>query len=90
MADPTTLKIYRGANGQFTLYEDDGISLDYLQNKAVWTRLTWNDRSRRLTIEPALRPAASSSVSRTFKVQLLPEGTTKTVEYKGKKLQVMM
>ena len=51
-AEPTTLKLYRGADGQFTLYDDDGISLDYLKNRAVWIRFTWNDSARRLTIEP--------------------------------------
>jgi hypothetical protein len=28
--EPTTLEVYRGADGRFTLYEDDGVSLDYL------------------------------------------------------------
>ncbi len=90
VAEPTTLKVYRGANGQFTLYEDDGISLDYLLNKASWTRLNWNDGARRLTIEPGA-PAGAPAVraSRSFKVQLLPEGTTKTVEYKGQKVEVV-
>jgi alpha-glucosidase/alpha-D-xyloside xylohydrolase len=91
VAEPTTLKVYRGADGQFTLYEDDGISLEYLRNKAAWTRLTWTDAARRLTIEPgAPAGAATAPVSRSFIVQLLPEGTTKTIEYKGRKTVVTL
>jgi alpha-glucosidase/alpha-D-xyloside xylohydrolase len=30
VGEPTTLRTYRGADGQYTLYEDDGISQDYL------------------------------------------------------------
>jgi hypothetical protein len=35
--DPSTIKVYRGANGQYTLYEDDGISEDYLEGKPTLT-----------------------------------------------------
>ena len=52
VSEPTTLRVYRGADGQYTLYEDDGISQDYLAGKGAWTRMTWNERSARLTIEP--------------------------------------
>ncbi len=51
--EPTTLKIYPGADGEFTLYSDDGTSLDYLTGRATRTRLKWDDATRRLTIEPA-------------------------------------
>ena len=30
---PTTLKVYTGANGDYTLYDDDGISQDYLSGR---------------------------------------------------------
>src|SRR5262245_45379075 len=39
VTEPTTLKIYSGASGDFTMYEDDGISQGYLQNKGTWTKL---------------------------------------------------
>ena len=52
VTEPTTLRVYRGADGQFTLYEDDGISQEYLKGKGSWTRMTWNDRAKQLTIEP--------------------------------------
>jgi alpha-glucosidase (family GH31 glycosyl hydrolase) len=84
VSEPTTLRVYRGANGQFTLYEDDGISQDYLRGRGTWTRLAWDDRARRLTIEPgAPRGATNVASRRTFRVELLPEGTSRTVTYSG-------
>lgn len=82
---PTTLKIYRGANGQYTLYEDDGISQDYLQGKATLTRFTWDDAAKKLTISPV---STGSAVNRPFKVQLLPEGKTQQVDYTGQPVSI--
>ena len=87
--EPTTLKIYRGADGQYTLYEDDGISQEYLKGRGSWTRMVWNDRAKQLTIEPGAPQGATNVVTaRTFKVQLLPEGATKDVTYSGKRVQL--
>lgn len=88
---PTTLRVYRGANGSFTLYDDDGISQSYLKGDATWTRMTWNDRERQLTIEPgAPRGAVNHAAHREFQVELLPEGTTRKVEYAGKRMVVKL
>jgi len=87
--EPTTLKVYPGADGQFTLYEDDGISQEYLKGKATWTRITWNDKSKKLIIELGAPKGFSSQVpDRIFKVQLIPEGTIKTVHFSGKRVEV--
>jgi alpha-glucosidase/alpha-D-xyloside xylohydrolase len=84
---PTTLRVYRGADGQFTLYDDDGITQEYLQSRGSWTRMTWNDAARTLTLEPGAPAGASNVVApRTFTVQLLPEGTTRTVQYNGQRV----
>jgi alpha-glucosidase/alpha-D-xyloside xylohydrolase len=86
---PTTLKVYRGADGQFTMYEDDGISLEYLQGRGAWTRMTWDDSERRLVIEPGPPAGATNQASsRTFRVQMLPEGETKEVSYTGQRVAV--
>ena len=61
VTEPTTLKIYRGADGQFTLYEDDGISQEYLKGRASWIRLSWNDRRSQFTIEPGAPQGATNA-----------------------------
>jgi alpha-glucosidase (family GH31 glycosyl hydrolase) len=89
VSEPTTLRVYRGADGQYTLYEDDGVSQDYLARKGSWTRMTWNDRSLRLTIEPGPPGGATNvTTSRTFNVELVPDGTTRTVQYTGRRVDV--
>ena len=87
---PTTIKVFRGADGEFTLYEDDGISLDYLQGRGTWTRMTWDDAASRLTIEPGGPPGAVNLLpeERTFVVELLPVGETRTVRYEGSRVEV--
>jgi hypothetical protein len=51
--------------------------------------MSWNDRPRQLILEPGAPPGATNVVAdRRFKVQLLPEGTTKDVTYSGKRVQV--
>jgi len=87
--EPTTLKVYRGADGDYTLYEDDGISQEYVQRRGSWTRMIWNDRTRQLTLEPgAPRGATNVATKRTFKVQLMPEGAIKEVVYAGTRTTV--
>jgi alpha-glucosidase/alpha-D-xyloside xylohydrolase len=82
--EPTTLRIYPGADGDFTLYEDDGISLDYLKGKAAWIHCTWDDAHTTLHIGPGA-PAGytNTPVQQTFHVRLMTTGAERTVIYKG-------
>jgi alpha-glucosidase/alpha-D-xyloside xylohydrolase len=89
VSEPTTLRVYGGADGEYTLYEDDGISQDYLKARGTWTRMSWNDRAKQLTIEPgAPKGATNVTTKRVFRVLLLPEGTTREVTYAGKRIQM--
>ena len=45
-----TLKVYAGANGEFTLYEDEGDNLDYQVNQYALTNINYNDSQKKLTI----------------------------------------
>ena len=88
--EPTTIRVYRGADGQFMLYEDDGISLDYLKGRATWTNMTWNDSEQSLTIEPGPpKDATNLPTNRIFKIVLLPDGITKNVNYSDKRVTVL-
>ena len=85
VTEPTTLQVYRGADGEFTMYEDDGMTQDYLANRGTWTRMRWNDRNAELTIEPGAPRGATNVVrAKTFRVRVLPEGTVREVVYNGR------
>ncbi|MBC7914411.1 MAG: DUF5110 domain-containing protein [Pyrinomonadaceae bacterium] len=89
VAEPTTLKIYTGTDGQFTLYDDDGISQDYLNRKGFWTSITWNDKAKQLTLAPGAPKGSKNEVkNKTFRVQLIPGNKIKTITYLGQTIKV--
>ena len=47
---PMELRIYRGANGQFTLYEDQGDTYAYEHGAYATVPLSWNESSKTLKI----------------------------------------
>ena len=82
--EPMRLKIYRGANGKYTLYDDDGISLNYLQGDSAQTLIKWDDAAKTLRLEPGSKQTAR----RTFQVELIPDGVTRLIEYSGRPLEL--
>jgi alpha-glucosidase/alpha-D-xyloside xylohydrolase len=88
VTEPTMLKIYRGADGSYVLYDDDGKSLEYLQGQGNWTKMTWNDGKKQFVMEPDARTTGQQQPERTFDILVLPEGTKKRVSYSGKKVEV--
>ena len=50
---PLTLVVYPGADGASTLYEDDGKSFEYRQGAWMRIAMTWQERSRALTLRLA-------------------------------------
>jgi hypothetical protein len=83
------LRVFRGSDGEFTLYSDDGTTLNYLEGKAALTRITWNDSAATLTIAPAPKESARDrSDSRQFRIELVPDGEYRLVTYLGRRVTV--
>ena len=87
--DNITLKVYPGKNADFTLYEDEGDNYNYQKGQYTEIVMQWNDKARTLTIGARKGSYPGMLQSRTFNVQM-PDGTTKTVSYNGKKVSVKM
>jgi alpha-D-xyloside xylohydrolase len=49
-ADPIELRVYRGADGAFTLYEDEGDNYNYEKGKHATIPISWDEKSQTLTI----------------------------------------
>jgi alpha-glucosidase (family GH31 glycosyl hydrolase) len=45
----TELRVYPGADGAFSLYQDDGTTYDYEKGKFTLSQLLWDDASQKLT-----------------------------------------
>ena len=89
VAEPTTLKVFTGASGSYTLYDDDGESLDYLKGVNTITHMRWNEGTKELTIEPeALIRNAAVPAARIFRIELIPQGTVKQVSYSAKPVTI--
>jgi alpha-D-xyloside xylohydrolase len=73
-ADPVTLYIYGGADGNFTLYEDDGLTYGYEQNAFARINIKWNNRQRALTINQRVGTFPGMLSQRKFNVVLIEPG----------------
>ena len=73
-ADPIELRIYRGADGKFTLYEDEGDTYNYEKGKYATIPIIWNDAKG--TLEIGKRSGAFTGMvkERTFNVVFVSSG----------------
>jgi alpha-D-xyloside xylohydrolase len=98
-ADPMELRVYRGADGDFTLYEDEGDGYAYEKGAHATTAFHWDEAKQVLSIGERQGKFPGMSASRTFHVVFVSKnhGTggaltgraDKTVTYSGKQLTVV-
>jgi alpha-D-xyloside xylohydrolase len=87
--DDLEVVVYPGADGAFTLYEDEGDSYRYEQGQYTEIPMRWNDRSRQLTIGRRTGDYPGMLATRQFRVHT-PDGTVHTVTYIGKAVSVKL
>jgi len=66
--DPMELRVYRGANGGFTLYEDENDNYNYESGRCATIPMTWNEASQTLTIGARQGSFPGMLTSRTFRI----------------------
>ncbi len=71
---PLELRIYPGADGTFSLYEDEGDSYAYENGQLAWTPLTWQELTRTLTMGPREGSFSGLQDHQVFKIVLVREG----------------
>ncbi|HVU29128.1 MAG TPA: TIM-barrel domain-containing protein [Sphingomicrobium sp.] len=101
-SDPSvTLNVYSGADGSFSLYEDDGVSRGYLEGQYSRIPLQWNERSKTLTIgEREGKGYPGMAQSRIINIRWMKPGSRRalsfdakadaSVTYKGRALAIPM
>jgi alpha-D-xyloside xylohydrolase len=97
-ADPLELRVYRGANGSFTLYEDENDSYDYEKGVYATIPVRWDDTAKTLTVGERSGSFPGMLANRTFRVVFVGEnhgsgiGATpqadRVVQYSGHTIEV--
>ena len=85
--DNLELRLYPGADGSFTLYEDEGDSYNYEHGAYATITFQWNDKARQLTIGDRQGRYEGMIQNRQFKL-VLPDGTSRQVDYNGNKITI--
>jgi alpha-D-xyloside xylohydrolase len=66
---PLTLLVYTGASGHFTLYEDDGTTLDYQHGQYATIPFFFDRATGTLTIGPRSGEFSGMQHARTFRIR---------------------
>ena len=66
--DPLEIRVYKGADATFTLYEDEGDTYNYENGKYATIPFTWNDAAGQLTIGARSGSFTGMPASRTFNI----------------------
>ncbi len=90
---PITLYVYRGANGSFDLYEDDGLTYNYERGEFARIPVTYDDATGALMIGERKGTFPGLIATRTFNVRWISPGMARassldapaddTLEYSG-------
>jgi alpha-D-xyloside xylohydrolase len=86
-ADPIELRVFPGADGNFTLYEDENDNYDYEKGVYATIPFRWDDATRTLTIGARRGSFPGMLQTRTFRVAI-NGGPGKTVDYSGAEVSV--
>ena len=98
-SDTLEIRVYKGANGKFELYEDEGDNYNYEKGKYSTISFKWNEKEQTLTIGDKQGSYSGSLKKRVFNVVLVAENkgfgtdagsTIKTVSYVGSKVNIKL
>ena len=87
--DNLEIRIYPGADGEFTLYEDEGDNYNYEKGYHSEIIFKWNDRTRTLSISARQGGFKGMILDRKFTI-VLPDGTQRTIDYNGNSIEINM
>jgi len=80
------IRVYPGADGDFSLYEDEGTNYNYEKGLRSTIHFRWNDKRRELSIEQRSGKFSGMLQSRQFKIVAVDASSVHQVLYHGKKI----
>jgi len=83
---PLAITVYPGADGEFLLYEDDGISFNYRKGDWMGLQLKWNESRRTLAMRLAPGSHMRSPMRRSIEVKI--GDSAKNIEFDGRPLEL--
>lgn len=86
-----TIKVYTGKNGEFTLYEDEGVNYNYENGAYSTIKFSYDEASQQLTVDDIKGEYAGMAKDRILKVEWITKGKKNTiseVKYSGKEISV--
>jgi len=87
---PLTLWVHPGADGSFSLYEDDGKTFDYRKQEFMRVNIAWKDRQRRLSLRLANGSKMLEPTKRNIIVRVAGEDLTRAVVFEGRSMEVKL
>jgi alpha-glucosidase (family GH31 glycosyl hydrolase) len=87
---PLTVTVFPGADGAFTMYEDDGQTFDYRRGEWMGIDMRWTDATRRLTLRLASGSRMRAPAARSLSVRVAGTSTTHDVTFTGAPLEVRL
>ena len=97
---PAELRLYPGADGEFTLYEDEGDNYNYEKGAFACIHMKWKDSAKELVLGERIGSFPGMDEKKTFRVTLVSEGrgtgleeaeqADRIVEYTGKELTISL
>ena len=81
---PLSLVVYPGANGEFTLYEDDGRTFNYRRGEWMGLEMRWRDAEKRLTLQLAPGARMMPPLRREIDVRIAGDKSSRQMVFTGR------
>ena len=87
--DELEIRIYQGADGEYSLYEDEGDNLNYMNGKYSLIKFIYYENEKKLKILKREGEFEGMKEERAFKI-VVGEKVIETVNYKGEEIEVKL
>ncbi|HMD97666.1 MAG TPA: TIM-barrel domain-containing protein [Terriglobia bacterium] len=81
---PLTFSVYPGSDGEFVMYEDDGVSFNYDGGEFMRLRARWDGHQKRLTLDLAEGSRMLGPSPRPMELRIAGSGVKRQITFDGR------